>query len=369
MTRARCPRVWEAEAVEDARLDGVGRASFERHAATCEACAHERYVWSLLRTMVKRLPAVASTPLERRRLRKAILARANRQTFAWSGRRGPWVRVVGGVALAAIVLGCLLWRRTPRTLAVIDSPLGAPTFDVHPIGSAEWHLERAGARTELRLRAGVVAFHVGKITATQRFLLMLPDGELEVRGTRFLAEVRDGHTDRIEVAEGVVTFRIASDDAHTLEAGEKWHREPATELAPMESPADDAGASVEPAVNPARSGRKLSTAAATIAEPLLETPRSARALAGVAFAGAMAAFDEGSYDRAEEQLADFGLRFPADSRAEDADFMRIIVRTRLGDPRGAEQRAHAYLARHPHGLRHAEVEAFLRRAPANADGL
>jgi len=77
---------------------------------------------------------------------------------------------------------------------------------------------------------------------------------------------------------------------------------------------------------------------------MLETPRSARALAGVAFAGAWPPSMEGSYDRAEEQLADFGLRFPPTRGPRMPTSCASSSRTRLGDPRGAEQRAHAYLA-------------------------
>ena len=41
MTRADCPRLFEAEARRDGRLTGTERASFERHLSACPACSRE----------------------------------------------------------------------------------------------------------------------------------------------------------------------------------------------------------------------------------------------------------------------------------------------------------------------------------------
>ena len=41
MKRPACTRAWQAEALEDGRLSGAERASFERHAASCAECASE----------------------------------------------------------------------------------------------------------------------------------------------------------------------------------------------------------------------------------------------------------------------------------------------------------------------------------------
>ena len=54
--RAVCAQAWQAEAVEDGRLSGAERESFERHAATCADCRRERLVLAELRAAGERLP-------------------------------------------------------------------------------------------------------------------------------------------------------------------------------------------------------------------------------------------------------------------------------------------------------------------------
>jgi hypothetical protein len=365
MSRAQCQRAWEAEAIENGQLDGLDRASFARHAVTCDVCAREQAALSRLRALVKRAPSVASTPLERRRLRVAVLARAHRETL--DGHRDRRVAILAGLGLGfALLAGAFLWRRA------FDRQTSAPSFEVLPIGTTDWHLDREGAQTELRLNDGVVALHVDKLVPTQRFVLLLPDGELEVRGTRFFAEVREGRTARVDVTEGTVVVRLAAEAPRTLTAGQGWHRdgpggresaaESGTSAPLVPSPVPEA----PPRAAPERS-RAPNAARSTPASAPKTADNSVSPSAGMCFARAMAAFDAGSYDRAEELFADFERRFPTDSRIEDADFLRVVIRMRGGDSSGAEQRAHAYLARHPKGLRHGEVEAFLRRVSANAD--
>jgi len=374
MKRAECPRAWEAEAVEDGRLDGVARASFERHAATCEVCSREQHEWQKLRAFVRRLPTHSSTPLERRRLRQAILSRAHRQTFAESRRNR--LLALACVALLIVVAMGYSFRRA-WVASTQPALLSAPAFEVQPVGSAEWHVERADAQAQLRLTNGIVSLHVGKLGSGQRFTVILPDGELEVRGTRFIVEVRDGRTDRVEVTEGAVTIKLGDRESRLLGAGQSW-RGPlaAVEETPaaIESiPRDDPNDKIEPArarqtsARPAGSPPVRSADSGGASKKEASNNRPTRPSAGAVFAEAMTAFDAGAYARAEQLLTEFEDRYPTDARAEDADFLRIIIRSRLGDEKGARQRAHAYLARHPKALREAEVEAFLRRRPSDAD--
>ena len=84
--------------------------------------------------------------------------------------------------------------------------------------------------------------------------------------------------------------------------------------------------------------------------------------AGDAFHAAMAAFAMGSYAEADERFAEFVGHFPADSRCEDAAFLRTVIALRRGDPAGAVARARTYLRRFPDGFRRDEVEKMIRVA-------
>src|SRR5690606_33457037 len=77
MKRPACARSQQAEALEDGRLSGAERASFERHAASCTACASKLRVLARLRQSAEWLPESTPTPLARRRQRQALLRRAS----------------------------------------------------------------------------------------------------------------------------------------------------------------------------------------------------------------------------------------------------------------------------------------------------
>ncbi len=366
MSRSVCPRAWEAQAIEDGRLDEVARASFERHATTCEPCAHERSVWLRLRQHVKRLPRPTSTSLERRRLRMALLNRANRRTMTEPTSFRMRVGLIAGVCLlVAASASYPFFRRGPAATTLASSTYLAPVFDVHPAGNAEWHLDRAGAESQLRLTEGAVALHVDKLDAGQRFVVLLPDGELEVRGTRFVAEVRRGQTERVEVTEGSVILRLGSREIRTLGPGEIWHRERppdegAVGAAPPSAPHEPSATA--PARDEIASRARVGT---NVLPTASSAAHEARAADGTVFVAAMSAFDAGDYERAEELFAEFERRAPGDARNEDVDFLLILLRRRMGDAKGARRYAHAYLARHPKGLRQAEVETFLGQSSSS----
>jgi len=74
-----CPRLWEAEAAEDGRLDPTTLGSFDRHTSTCASCACERATLAHLRALTHHLPPPRTTPLDRKRLRATILRDGNRR--------------------------------------------------------------------------------------------------------------------------------------------------------------------------------------------------------------------------------------------------------------------------------------------------
>jgi TolA-binding protein len=77
------------------------------------------------------------------------------------------------------------------------------------------------------------------------------------------------------------------------------------------------------------------------------------------FDSAIGSFVSGAYARADVELGEFLVSFPADPRCEDAAFLRAVARFRLGDAAGARIAARRYLAAYPAGLRRIEAERIL----------
>lgn len=387
-----CERTWQAEALEDGRLDEVDRASFERHAAGCEACSRELAGLRALRALSQKILAVEPPPpdeLSRRRLRGEILRRANEQAATRPPRRA-WALVAAAACAAGLAFA---WpRKAPSHFEVVD------------VTRAVWHTETVGATSRVSLDAGTALFQVQKLRPEARFLVRLPDGEIEVRGTRFVVNVEDGRTRSVVVTEGTVALRLDGTE-RILHAGDRWPSgalAPASAAlpgpsAPAPSWATSASASVSiplpsapdasvlPAASlPAPPATSLPAPSVAALSPSPEPPAphdrpvppAPRASASQApavapsasapipsasarFAEAMTAFSAGDYGRADELLAAFIRDFPRDGRAEDASFLRIESHARRGDRAGAAALARQYMQRFPRGLRRPEVERFI----------
>ncbi len=381
--RATCHRSWQAEAIEDGRLEGGEREAFERHARACAICTRAVRALASVREAMEHLPAHAQSPLERRRGRMDLLERADARQTRRAGARGRasarWI-AAGGVA-ALLVLAALLQvtrHARPQPMEAAGAP--APRFDVVELGAVRWTAGAAGAESRARLSDGTLSIHVDHLLAGQRFVLELPDGEIEVRGTRFVTSVGAGHTQRVEVTEGVVALRLHGEPERLLGAGQAW----ALPVEPTLSATTQATAAVPtatsaPAVIAGRAPSRSSPAGAAPARgaplrlpgtasvtsgssaaamgsstPAASSARPSGAAAG--FAAGIGAFEAGDYLRADALLAQFVHDHPGDSRSEDAAFIRIAVHQRMGDPSGASRLARAYLRDCPLGLRRKEAE-------------
>ena len=124
----------------------------------------------------------------------------------------------------------------PVTLAGEDGT----TVELEP--RSDLKLLRADAEQWLRLGRGAVALHVAKLRAGQRFVILTPDAEVEVRGTRFhvaLAAPDDscghGTPTRVVVDEGVVVVRSASGEVR-VPAGQRWPAACPAPPAPVPAP-------------------------------------------------------------------------------------------------------------------------------------
>jgi hypothetical protein len=125
----------------------------------------------------------------------------------------------------------------PATLAGGDGT----TVELAP--RSDLKLLRADTEQWLRLGRGEVALHVAKLQAGQRFVVLTPDAEVEVRGTRFhVALARpdescgQGTPTRVVVDEGVVVVRSAAGEVR-VPAGQRWPAGcPAPHVAPPAVP-------------------------------------------------------------------------------------------------------------------------------------
>lgn len=365
MKRPACAQSQQAEALEDGRLSGAERASFEQHAASCTECKRKLRVLARLRESAEWLPENAPTPLSRRRQRQALLRRASelaqrapvrprRPTFAALGLACALVAAVG------IGFGLRAWLPASEPSAA----LVAPTYRIDVSPGASWQTLEQGAALRLRLGSGTFLLDVDKLTAVQRFVLELPDGELEVIGTRFGVRVEPQGTRRVEVTEGRVALRLRGALPLSLGAGESWTAEhEATPVAARPSVPEPSSTPTPAPAAAAPSGRSVVKARRTalpVTKPTLESPAAEAVATAVThnddFAHAMAAFGAGDYGQAERLFQDFEHHHPEDARQEDSMFLRAVARARRGDAEGARATARQYLERYPHGLRAPEAE-------------
>jgi hypothetical protein len=357
--RAICAQAWQVEAVEDGRLSGAERESFERHAATCAECRHERLVLAELRAAAGRLPLSEPAPLERRRQRQLLLRRASElgQRSGEPFRRWP----VLALALLAVGVGLFEFSRSadaPRPpVETVAAP--APNYRLSATSGTRWRILESGEALRLRLDIGDVVLQVDKLSARQRFVLELPDGELEVVGTRFRAVASALGTEQVRVSEGRVALRLTRRAPLTLAAGESWER--ATE---EQEAGRDAGAAAERTASGVARAQPSTPSAGSQPRPsssaaVESVEAGQRAGAGADFAQAMAAFDAGDYGRAEGAFLGFERRHSGDARCEDATFLRAMARARRGDAAGASVIAREYLERYPSGLRVREAKQLI----------
>jgi hypothetical protein len=369
MKRPACTRAPQAEAFEDGRLSGAERASFERHAASCAECASELRALVRLRQAAERLPASTPTPLEHRRQRQALLRRASelcQRAPVQPRRRAFALFVLSGALMAAVCIG--FWLRASRSGSEASVALAAPTYRLDASPGASWQTIEEGAALRLRLGSGSFVIEVDKLTAVQRFVLELPDGELEVIGTHFGVRVEPEGTRRVEVTEGRVALRLRDALPISLGAGENWtaEREAARTAAPPSVPAAEPPSTPAPAAaapserSPARARQRALPETKRALEPPSDEQAATAGTHNDDFARAMAAFGAGDYGQAERLFQDFERRHADDARQEDSTFLRAVARARRGDAAGARATARQYLERYPNGLRAPEAERLAR---------
>jgi hypothetical protein len=366
MSHPPCRRTWEAEAVENGQLSDADRASFERHAAGCGICAREVEGFAALRETMRHASRPAPSALRLRRMRGLLLLRAHQKHTRGLGAalRVRWLAAT--VAVVLLLAGGETFFQARRSRPAMGLQANAaPGFDVVDIDRAQVTSRTEGAITRATLADGIAAFHVERVANGRRFLLTLPDAEIEVHGTRFVVSVQDSRTRSVEVTEGAVVLRLLGESTERLiGTGERWSAAalaPAT-MQPAAQPPAAAGQPLhrpsEPVVGASRTPRAHGQARAD-APPdsfALEADAAPQVVARQRFADGVGAFGAGDYAAADGLLEAFVRDFPGDARCEDAGFLRAMCHAKMGDPAGAAALARRYLQAFPSGLRRREAE-------------
>ena len=387
----RCDWTWMVDAREDGRLADEQGVELTRHAAGCATCRRALDDAQRLRGLMAGLREPVVTDFDHRRERRRLMARAGRVMFAGSGvtavRRWSAFALV---ALAILVSGGIAGRAILLHREVVTVALAPPRYEVTPLEDAALINAESGATAVVTLSRGSAAFHVHHLEAGQRFLVALPDGEIEVRGTRFVVDVEQGVTRYVVVMEGKVALRGSDKREQVLIAGQRWDRPVATApAAPVAGPgAAHAAAATRPPhpsaaavrttamttapihhaphpplVSGAPEESKTAVRPATPAEPPRAAPDVATSEATTLFSRGVSALRAERYAEADAIWQEFLSKHPADARVEDAAFLRAVGHARSGDRSGAAALARAYLERFPQGMRRREAESLSRGAP------
>lgn len=361
MSRADCPNLVMIEARRDGRLAPNDVASLERHLRTCAECtAHEREldrIGNALREDVVDDPS----PLEHRRARASLL-RAAAATPSVHRRRGVfiWAPAAALVAAAAIVAIVAL----PSEPDSNSTPSAAHRTEtrVTPEPGARFTRTTEGDLDRVSLDEGAIRAEVKKLGAGERFLVRTGDAEIEVRGTIFRVEARDGALRAVDVVEGVVEVRLA-DEKWRVEAGGTW-RPTVIDAAAAKRSAEPAAASASAPPAPADRSPPTSAPSASappprVAAPATPTPApsaSNAAAASRSLQEAIAAIERGDYGHASKTLEKARTAETDPERAELAVYLHAVALQRAGRPEDARRAASDYLARYPGGRFVAEAK-------------
>jgi TolA-binding protein len=192
-----------------------------------------------------------------------------------------------------------------------------------------WSQRRNGNSEWVDLENGTAFLEVRKQRPDEHFFVELPDGEIEVRGTKFEVTVEEHRTIQIHVVEGVVAFIRPNGDEVVLHANETWRRKEPVAVASAPRP---------------------------VAPPIAHRVEEDHAPRD--YEAAMAAYRDGDYTAAGERFSQFLVDHPTSREAEDAAFMEANSAAHAGRNDVAAVLAEKFLKRYPDSF-HARDAATL----------
>lgn len=206
---------------------------------------------------------------------------------------------------------------------------------------------------------GVLDFDVRQHAAGRRFVVAVPDGEIEDVGTRFRVTTHGGQTEEISVEEGAVVFRRPGRSSVELGAGQIYRAESTRSVAAAEG--GDARRAPEPSRSPAvpapiacvnvRGTSAPSSAGSPVPHAsnrqaaALERPRGIAPSAAPSTAGFI-----------DPAAAPSSTGLSQEEQAEDEAYLRVVALLRENRREEAKVAARAFVARFPSGLRRREMD-------------
>ena len=264
-----CPREPDVSRALQLGSDAV----IEAHLATCAACRASWEGFQAAIGLARELPVELPSPARSDEVRASILAAAE------SGQAGPictrtarlrWPAV--GVAAAAVIVWLArghLHDARPRSHAV-----------VHASSGAAFVMASAPPDETLRLRGGTVEVEVDRLGPSERFRVVVGDGEVEVRGTAFTVSASDNRLADVSVAHGRVEIRPHDGAPALLGPGQAWRAARAARVpiasppAPGVTPPNEPAVAIPPAPPPRRLERRRARVVAVAEPPANAGPRS-----------------------------------------------------------------------------------------------
>lgn len=218
MSPETCNRVSEALAAGNV----WGDAALLEHAKECETCTKELAILKKRREFRDAFPVLSSiadqsTPTE------APLRSDAAEAKLRASRRHLLIMIAAVIAIVTyFIQNHTQSVRPPQPDQEVGNADGPPRYRISNLENAVFESKVEGGTVNAAMTRGTAAFHVERMGPRQRFLLTLPDGDLEVRGTRFVVVIEDGKTRVVDVAEGTVALRLHGRDEMLLTAGQRW---------------------------------------------------------------------------------------------------------------------------------------------------
>jgi hypothetical protein len=206
-----CHRVRDALAAGNVWGDAV----LLEHAKSCEVCTSELAVLKKKRDFKDAFPTLSSIADQSKRPPSPVRASS-------ASRRHLLIMILTVIAIIGFFIRSRERPAPPEESGTVMAP---PRYRISNIENALFESKVEGQTVRSSMTRGVAAFHVEPLRSGQRFLLTLPDGDLEVRGTRFVVTIEGGRTQGIDVAEGTVALRLQGRQEMLLSGGDRWPSE------------------------------------------------------------------------------------------------------------------------------------------------
>ena len=227
----------------------------------------------------------------------------------------------------------------------------------------------------LRLGFGRIELRVPKLDRGRSLVVVTPDTEVRVIGTRFTVEVShpaksSDDVTSVSVAEGIVQIRNA-DQTRLLRAGENWSSAPGKITRRDPPPSGDrsasrAGSSVEARLQTRASEGSQGAASAPAGAPRTRGLSETLAEQNRLLEAAIDARNAGDDARAVRRIDELLTRRPSSPLAESARVERFRALRRLGRHREAAREAGRYLAEYSQGFAQDEAREVVLGPPTPA---